>query len=373
MSRSVEERRRGILDVLKREGEQNVRELSERLGVSSVTLRRDVETLAARGLLHRTHGTVRPVQTAGRAGAVEKYVLGMVIPAGDYYYERVIEGAKAAAAAAGCSLVLGISGYDKATELQQVDRLLAKGVDGLVIAPTPEFDSGQLDAEQQQWLVSLSVPVVLIERPVASGGAAGVLDSISSSHAVGATLAVHHLAELGHTRIACVAITGPNSTHVLAGYRSAVASLGIESLGTVRFSADHEETVRDRILELVEAGATAFLVHNDVLALRCLAWLDDAGVDVPARVSLISYDDVFAAVAAVPITAVAPWREAVGQQAVQRLVGRIGEAISVRGRGGPGSAAEHRELIPRLHVRQSTAAPAKLDRHLGEGTADAVP
>ena len=69
-----------------------------------------------------------------------------------------------------------------------------------------------------------------------------------------------------------------------------------------------------------------------------------------------------------------------GQQAVQRLVARISEAISVRSRpGAPVTAAEHRELIPRLHVRESTAAPAgggpsaKLDRHLGEGTATVVP
>jgi DeoR/GlpR family transcriptional regulator of sugar metabolism len=50
------ERHRRILDQLREHTVVRVSSLSERLGVSEVTIRRDLEALARRGLLERTHG-----------------------------------------------------------------------------------------------------------------------------------------------------------------------------------------------------------------------------------------------------------------------------------------------------------------------------
>ena len=57
-----EERRRVILDVVNRDGRALVKDLSRRFHTSQVTIRKDLEALTSRGLLHRTHGGVLPVQ-----------------------------------------------------------------------------------------------------------------------------------------------------------------------------------------------------------------------------------------------------------------------------------------------------------------------
>ncbi|WP_458116489.1 substrate-binding domain-containing protein [Arthrobacter sp. D2-10] len=359
MGRSVTERRQSILHIVEHEGAQSAKQLAERLNVSAVTLRRDVEELAAQGLVQRTHGAVAPTREPLPLTSSSGATIGLVLPHSTYYYDGIITGAKAAAAAAGAKLVLGVSDYDRAIEVHQVQRLIAKGIDGLIIAPTPDFESGQLDSEQQQWLVSLEPPVVLVERPVCAIGEAAVLDSISSSHRIGAALAVRHLSELGHRQVACLIISGPNSPQVLSGFKDAADAAGLKTVAVIREGTPGSDDAAEDLLRAVKDGATALFVHNDQLAVRCIMWLEDAGIEIPGDVSLIGYDDVIAGVADIPLTALAPSKHAVGYRAVQRVLTRIKE-------GGFGNQArpaaerlptEHVELVPRLHVRQSTSGP----------------
>lgn len=376
MARSVTERRQTILEIVQTEGSQVVLELAERLNISAVTIRRDLEELAAQGLVHRTHGSVGPAAEPVSMGLEGPKTIGLVVPHSNYYFDGVIAGAKVAAASAGARLVLGVSDYDKATEMHQVARLTNKGVDGLLIAPTPDFITGELDAEQQQWLVSLTVPVVLVERPVAPTGVASILDSVSSSHSAGAALAIRHLAGLGHRKLVSVMISGPNTPQVRQGYLSTVESLGLESLGVIDEGGAGSEDAAELLLQSVRDGATGIFVHNDQLAVRCMMWLEDAGIDVPGEVSLAGYDDVIAGVAHVPLTAVAPWKSAVGHRAVQRVLSRIAEREPAGnfGRAAEPMATEHVEFVPRLHIRQSSthislsgAASNKVTSGFGSG------
>src|ERR1035437_272405 len=52
----VEERRRKILDLLEKEGRVTVNDLVDRFDVSSVTMRADLDLLAEKGALIRSHG-----------------------------------------------------------------------------------------------------------------------------------------------------------------------------------------------------------------------------------------------------------------------------------------------------------------------------
>jgi DeoR/GlpR family transcriptional regulator of sugar metabolism len=58
------ERRTYILDILKRDGRVEVPQLSDELGVSIDTIRRDLRDLAAEGLLQRVHGGALPTSPA---------------------------------------------------------------------------------------------------------------------------------------------------------------------------------------------------------------------------------------------------------------------------------------------------------------------
>lgn len=57
-----EERRRAILEIINREGRVLVQDLGTRLETSQVTIRKDLEVLHSRGLVHRTHGGALPVR-----------------------------------------------------------------------------------------------------------------------------------------------------------------------------------------------------------------------------------------------------------------------------------------------------------------------
>lgn len=57
MSKSIARRHQHILNRLKEQGFVNVNELGQELGVSLVTIRKDLKDLEERNLLHRTHGS----------------------------------------------------------------------------------------------------------------------------------------------------------------------------------------------------------------------------------------------------------------------------------------------------------------------------
>ncbi len=63
----IEERRRAILEALRRDGRVLVAELAQRLRTSQVTIRKDLEILHSTGKIHRTHGGALP----SREGALE--------------------------------------------------------------------------------------------------------------------------------------------------------------------------------------------------------------------------------------------------------------------------------------------------------------
>jgi len=62
-----EERRRAILDMMQHDGRVLVADLAQQFQTSQVTIRKDLEILHVRGLVHRTHGGALPT----RQGALE--------------------------------------------------------------------------------------------------------------------------------------------------------------------------------------------------------------------------------------------------------------------------------------------------------------
>lgn len=57
-----EERRRQILEMVQRDGRVLVNDLSRHFRISQITIRKDLEVLDGKGVIHRTHGGALPVQ-----------------------------------------------------------------------------------------------------------------------------------------------------------------------------------------------------------------------------------------------------------------------------------------------------------------------
>ncbi|MCM2423510.1 substrate-binding domain-containing protein [Streptomyces sp. RKAG293] len=372
MRMHVDQRHELVLKLVRERGSIRVADLAAELGVSAVTLRRDVETLAAQGRVRRLHGSVvrpqdpqaadraAPSAPAGPAGGGQGPVIGMVVPTTDYYFAAVVAGAREAAATRGARLVIGLSQYLPHEDRAQAARLLSTGADGLLL--TPSWGHGVPEPGQEEWIAQQGVPAVLVERWAPLGSPAAALDRVRTDHAHGAALAVRHLASLGHRTVALAAQESPTAVQLAIGHAAAVEALGLEPAprSPLELEPSRDESDRfDRTLEYLcdavgKHGVTAALVHSDADAIVLIPRLQARGVRVPEDLALIAYDDEVAGLADLPLTAVAPPKRVVGALAADLLLDRLAE----HSQGSPAQPRRHVELLPELRVRQSCGAAA---------------
>ncbi|MEU8462163.1 substrate-binding domain-containing protein [Streptomyces sp. NPDC029003] len=365
----VDQRQARVLALVRERGSVRVAELAVELGISPVTLRRDVEAMAARGEIHRMHGVIsrvaEPLPGRGAtpgpgAGGGAGRVVGMVVPTTEYYYADVVRGAREAVEARGARLTVGLTRYLPGEDRTQADRLLSTGADGLLL--TPNWDSGAAGPGEGAWTAGLPVPVVLVERWAPPGHPGAALDRVVSDHAHGAARAVQHLAERGHRRIALASQETPTSARLRAGYEAAVAALGLEpappwprvesgagveagagaGAGALSVADRFARTLEYLYRAVTQGGVTAALIHSDTDAIMLIPRLQARGVRVPEDLAVITYDDEVAGLADVPLSAVAPAKREVGARAAALLLDRL---------SGDESPRQHLELLPRLSVR----------------------
>ncbi|MFG2874883.1 substrate-binding domain-containing protein [Streptomyces sp. NPDC048337] len=363
----VNQRQAQVLALVRERGSVRVAELAQELGISPVTLRRDIEAMAARGEIQRMHGVISRVRTGPGAvparaatalaggstgsGAGEGLVIGMVVPTTEYYYAEVVRGARAVVEARGARLTVGLTRYLPGEDRTQADRLVSTGAHGLLL--TPNWETGAPGPGEGAWAAELPVPTVLVERWAPPGHPAAGLDRVASDHAHGAARAVQHLAGLGHKRIALASRFTPTATRLRSGYEAAVAALGLEPAppwppagpGPVSDADLFSRTLEYLCDAVTTGGVTAALIHSDTDAIMLIPRLQARGVRVPEDLAVITYDDEVAGMADVPLSAVAPAKREVGARAAGLLLDRLSEV------GAEESPRQHLELLPRLTIR----------------------
>lgn len=353
------QRRERLMDELRAHGAIAVRVVAAHLGVSELTIRRDINAMAEQGLLHRVHGgaTLRsgaePLTSAAApaAPAEVRFNIGMVVPSLDYYWPQVINGAREEAEQRRVRIVLRGSTYEAGDNRRQIQRLLdSRDIHGLIVAPTT---SGPAGADLLRWLNTLPVPVVLAERRSPAAIPAQRLEWVATDHAFGAAMAVRHLWKEGHRRIGCLAdIESPTSAHVFRGWEQALQALGIPEAESVKENshgakqpdrADYFDGILQRCRD---TKTTAMLIHSDGEALAFVQHCQDRGLSIPGDMAVVSYDDEVAHLAEPAITAVRPPKMYVGQLAVEMITGRL-----TQGHRRP----VHRTMLnPDLIIRESS-------------------
>ncbi len=227
---------------------------------------------------------------------------------------------------------------------QRALRLLAE----LKVSGVIRASSGRQASDLTQ--VGLNhTPIVEIDRATGEERA----DTVLLDNVFGAKLAVEHLVKLGHRRVAM--ISGPEHLTTggqrLRGYREALAAAGIEPDETlVEFGDFREESGYEaarRLLRLTPMPTALFVANNEMMA-GALYALKELGLNLPADVSLISFDDArWARYVDPPLTVVAQPLMEMGEAAAHLLL----EQMS--GRERPTS----RVFTPTLIVRASTGSP----------------
>ncbi|AJE83484.1 regulatory protein DeoR [Streptomyces albus] len=359
------ERQEVILAAVRERGTVRLADLVARLGVTAVTVRRDVTLLADRGLVQRVHGGVTlphrghsaEPRLSTLAGALARppgqALVGMVVPTVEFYWPAVIQGAQSAVAAAGGRLALRASAYDAVEDRRQVSALLDRGARTLLIAPTTTTGAG---VDLLRWLGGLSIPVLLVERLPPPSLPTLPLDAATTAHRLGAGLAVRHLVTLGHRRIAFVtARFSPTTKALREGWRETAALLELPREGR-EFevppygSAGWAEAYDAVLRECREAGVTALFVHSDREAIGLAERVRDHGLSVPEDMALVSYDDEVAAASDPPLTAVRPPKHRLGALAAEMALARMHD---------PAERPVHRvQLWPTLVVRASCGGAA---------------
>ncbi len=220
----------------------------------------------------------------------------------------LIRGAEAQARAAGYTLIIGETRESQELELDHAARL-DPVVDGFVLAASRLSDDELRTIAQRD-------PVALYNREVA-GIASVVGESADSARQV-----VEHLVALGHRSLAFLA--GPDnawsSTQRWRGLSAAARRAGVDvvRLGPFLPTRDQGPAAADVALA---TPATALIAFNDLLAIGVLQRLRDRGVDVPGRVSVVGYDNIFGADFCHPtLTTVAGQGEAAGRLLVDLVL-----------------------------------------------------
>lgn len=345
-----------ILRHIELRGSVSAATVAQELGVSQVTIRRDIVELEAMGRLIRVHGgAIAPsAPAAPQPGRVN---IGVVVPSTVGHFPVIVKGMDAASHALRARVVLATSQYRTAVEQRQVERLIEAGVAGLVIAPTLRE---RTEEDLAAWASGLPVPVVFLERRLESTTLAA-FDSARSDHSRGAMLAVEHFASLGHGAVGLALFDRtPTAPLIREGHARAVDRLGMSPAPyrALPKGGEDDEGLSDAALlafldDCLVAGVRAALVHTDVHATRLVELAADRGVGVPEDLAIVAYDDDTAALAMVPLTAVTAPRRDLGHEAMRIVTERI--ASLAEGRGG---AARHITMLPQLTVRESCGSLA---------------
>lgn len=287
---------------------------------------------AATRLGYQINPLARALPT-GRTGMVAVILSDITNPV----FFDLVRGAEQVCAEQGRTLILAESQGDAAREAATAERLLSS-VDGLVLVAT------RLGADEIHGL-NRRKPLVLANRVVE--GIRGVVPDGGT----GLRPALDHLAELGHRSLAFLA--GPSTTWISAGrwqqtFEEALArGMSVVEIGPGTADRDGGRAALRRVLA---SGVTAVHTFNDLMAIGLLQACQEAGVDVPGRLSIVGFDDIFGADLTSPgITTIrSPMRQVgveamrmllAGADAPQRPVALLPTALVLRGSTGPPPAA----------------------------------
>jgi LacI family transcriptional regulator len=272
------------------------------------------------------------------------HILEAVVPLfSRHFYVEVLRGIETGLADTDYGLVT--RSVDK-----QVDRDRAfeasgahNNADGLLIVSL--MPTGEL----VERLRAASCPVVLVDAEYDG------LSDVTVDHAAAATLAVRHLLELGHRRIALIdhredPFTTTYSGGRQAGYRQGLAAAGLpvrpEFEIVTEFSPEAGAAALLTLLALPDSP-TAIFAGSDSQAAGVLQGVRQLGRRVPEDLSIVGYNDIDFAEYLGLTTVRVPMYE-MGRRGIELLLARLDE---------PQQAIKQERLPASLVVRTTTGPP----------------
>ena len=293
----------------------------------------------------------RPNPAARRLAGRDLVRLGVLCPhPGAGYLSALLVGLLGPASLAHVQLLVEPGGGDT-TPTTTAERLIAAGVDGLILAP-PLCDAPALI----ELVAQRGLPAVA----VASGRPDARLHAVGIDERAAAADMTRHLLALGHRRIGFIGGDPALSASALRlqGHLEALAEAGLardeallaQGLYSYRSGLDAAEA----LLADAARRPTAVFASNDDMAAATVAVAHRLGLDVPGDLTVAGFDDTAIATTIWPeLTTIHQPIAQMAERAVALLVQQV------RGRTEASSPAVHERLPHTLVRRQSDAAPRR--------------
>lgn len=249
--------------------------------------------------------------------------IGMLITASSNpFYSELVRGVERSCFERGYSLVLCNTEGDEQRMNRNLETLLQKRVDGLLLLCTETHQPSPAIMTRYP-----AIPTVMMDWSPFDGDS----DVIQDNSLLGGDIATRHLIEKGFTRIACV--TGPlDKTPArlrLEGYRAAMQRAGLavpegyEVIGDFEFGGGVR--AMQSLLALPEPPQAVFM-GNDAMAVGAYQALYQAGLRIPQDIALVGYDDIeLARYMTPPLTTIHQPKDELGELAIDVLIHRMAQ------------------------------------------------
>ena len=282
---------------------------------------------------------------AARALASQRaHAIGVIVPTlENTNFAITAESAQRRLVDAGYNFMVASTGYDPARESDQIQSLVAHGVDGIILV------GAQRDPAITHFLKARHVPYVVTWSLAGDG-----TPSVGFDNAEAARRLASHLLDLGHRHIGVIAGLTKNNDRAAArleGVRRALDERGLALPRELLIERPYRIAEGQFALRALMASSpqpTAVVCGNDQLAFGALIECGRRGIAVPQELSIVGFDDLEFAGQIVPaLTTIHVPAEEIGLRAADYLLATIN--------GHPAAATT--EVTVSLIVRESSAPP----------------
>ncbi len=302
----------------------------------------------------------KPNQVAQTLVGTRSFLFGLVVTdVSNPFFADIVKIVQQEAYLSGYGVVLCHTGASREMERQQIDSLLRRQVDGVIIVPSAP------DAPGLVKLRKAHVPTVVVSQHHPG------FDSVSVDHEAGGVMVAAHLLSAGHTSFAYF---GKPDDAKLAGLRKEALSHGVSSdhIACVEVDYDSVETVdveaaaKEFFHSATGRATTGIFALNDFVALAVINAAAECGRSTPEDLGVVGFDNTYLARIHRPaLTSVVQPIPEMAHQAVELLKRRLNAA----GPGSENSVAEPNAVLlhPRVVVRKSSSSRAESGELLEQG------
>lgn len=327
-------------------------DISEKTGLSVTTISRALNQKSKKyriskkteALILKTANDMgyRPNTLARGLRLKKSYSIGLVVPdISNPFFAFVTKTIQTYAHENGYSIIVCNTDENIQSEIEQIELLRSKGVDGFIILPVGT------ESNHIEELLSNKYPLVLLDRCFESINTSSVL----VDNYFGAYKAVEHAIKRGHTKIAI--IKGLSETYTtnerVKGYLKALEDNQISPNEEFIVGKDYRIEngyIETKLLLHLENRPTAIFSTGDLITVGVLKALNEEKLKVPDDISLFAFDDAdLAPYLASPLTVIRQPKDLMGQMAIKMII----EAIKKKSNNNISKII----LKPNLIVRKS--------------------